>query len=241
MKNIVMLSTLLFSLLFLSSCSPIASGVAVLAQDVTSTTNDRRSPGELIDDKNIQQRLNSIIKNDPMFEGSHINFLVYDKSVAIFGEAPSAKVSDHLSKKIKLDIPSVKQIANELRIVQNISYLSRTKDGLISAQIEALFLNQEVFHPNHVLLKTNNQTVYLMGAVTKREAEHATNVVSKAKNVVEVVKLFNIIAVRPAAEIKRDNLKFEKEKKIAELETRKRELELEQNELSLQLETLVYQ
>ena len=62
MKRTVMLSTLIFSLLFLSSCSPIASGVAVLAQDVTSTSNDRRSPGELIDDKNIQQRLNSIIK-----------------------------------------------------------------------------------------------------------------------------------------------------------------------------------
>ena len=34
---------------------------------------------------------------------------------------------------------------------------------------------------------------------------------------------------------------IEKEKKIAELETRKRKLELEQNELSLQLETLIYQ
>ena len=241
MKNIVMLSALLFSLLFLSSCSPIASGVAVLAQDVTSTSNDRRSPGELIDDKNIQQRLNSIIKNDPMFEDSHISFLVYDKSVALFGEAPSGEISSDLDKKIKSRIPTIKQAINEIKIAKNISYLSRTKDGLITAQIEALFLNQEVFHPNHVLVKTNNQTVYLMGAVTKREAEHATNVVSTAKNVMEVVKLFNILAVRPAAEIERDNLKFEKEKQIAELETRKRKLELEQNELSLQLETLVYQ
>jgi len=241
MKNIVMLSALLFSLLFISSCSPIASGVAVLAQDVTSTSNDRRSPGELIDDKNIQQRLNSIIKNDPMFEDSHISFLVYDKSVALFGEAPSGEISSYLDKKIKSRIPTIKQAINEIKIAKNISYLSRTKDGLITAQIEALFLNQEVFHPNHVLVKTNNQTVYLMGAVTKREAEHATNVVSTAKNVMEVVKLFNILAVRPAAEIERDNLKFEKEKQIAELETRKRKLELEQNELSLQLETLVYQ
>ena len=80
-----------------------------------------------------------------------------------------------------------------------------------------------------------------MGAVTQREAEHATNVVSTAKNVMEVVKLFNILTVRPAAEIERDNLKFEREKKIAELETRKRNLELKQNELSLELETLVYQ
>ena len=241
MKNIVTLSTLIFSLLFLSSCSPIASGVAAIAQDVTSTSNDRRSPGELIDDKNIQQRLNSIIKNDPMFEDSHIIFLVYDKSVALFGEAPSEKISSYLDKKIKLKIPTIKQTINEIKLAKNISYLSRTKDGLITAQIEALFLNQEVFHPNHILVKTNNQTVYLMGAVTQREAEHATNVVSTAKNVIEVVKLFNILAVRPAAEIERDNLKLEKEKKIAELETRKRELELEQNELSLQLETLVYQ
>ena len=241
MKNIVMLSALLFSLLFISSCSPIASGVAVLAQDVTSTSNDRRSPGELIDDKNIQQRLNSIIKNDPMFEDSHISFLVYDKSVALFGEAPSGEISSYLDKKIKSRIPTIKQAINEIKIAKNISYLSRTKDGLITAQIEALFLNQEVFHPNHVLVKTTNQTVYLMGAVTKREAEHATNVVSTAKNVMKVVKLFNILAVRPTAEIERDNLKFEKEKKIAELETRKRKLEIEQNELSLQLDTLVYQ
>ena len=143
-----------------------------------------------------------------------------------------------LDKEIKSKIPTIKQAINEIKLAKNISYLSRTKDGLITAQIEALFLNQEVFHPNHVLVKTNNQTVYLMGAVTKREAEHATNVASTAKNVMEVVKLFNILAVRPAAEIERDNLKFEKEKKIAELETRKRELELEQNELSLQLDTL---
>ena len=241
MKSILMLSALTISLLLISSCSPIASGAAVLAQEVTATSNDRRSPGELIDDKNIQQRINSIIKNEQMFEDSHISFLVYDKSVALFGEAPSAKVSDLLNKKIKLNISSVKQLVNEIKITKNISYLSRTKDSLITAQIEALFLGQEVFHPNHILLKTNNQTVYLMGAVTQREAEHATNVVSKAKIVMEVVKLFNILAVRPADEIARDNLKLEKETKIAELKIKKAQLELEQSEVTLQLDTLIYE
>ena len=80
-----------------------------------------------------------------------------------------------------------------------------------------------------------------MGAVTQREAEHATNVVSKAKNVMEVVKLFNILAVRPADEIARDNLKLEKETKIAELKIKKAQLELEQSEVILQLDTLIYE
>ena len=71
-----------------------------------------------------------------------------------------------------------------------------------------------------------------MGAVTKREAEHATNLATRAKNVDKVVKLFNILLVRPAAEVERDNLKQAKEEKIAGLKEKRRQLELEQNEVN---------
>ena len=240
MKKVILLCALLVSSTILSSCSPIVQGAAAVTT-VATMSNDRRSMGEIIDDKNLYTNLVNIVKKDPMLEDSHISFNVYDDSVLMTGETPSADLKNYLENTIKTKAKKIKQLINEVEVMKNSNYLARAKDGVITVQIETLFLNQEVFHPNHVLVKTNNQTVYLMGAVTKREAEHATNVVSTAKNVMEVVKLFNIIAVRPAAEIDRDNLKFEKEKKIAELETRKRELELEQNELSLQLETLVYQ
>ena len=240
MKKLVVLSTLLVSWLLLSSCSPFASGVAVVAQDVTTATSDRRSPGELIDDKNIFKKLNNIVKNDSMLENSNISFLVYGKSAAMLGEAPTADAVDYLEKQIKKNIPLLNQLINEIVIEKNSSYVSRAKDGIISTQIETLFLNQEVFHPNHILFKTERQIVYLMGAVTKREAEHATNVASKAKNIKKVVKLFNILLARPAAEVERDNQKQAKEEKIAELEAKKRQLELEQNEVMQQLNALIY-
>ena len=242
MKKIVVLSTLLTSWLLLSSCSfdPMASGVAVMAQDVTTKTIDRRSAGELIDDKNIYMKLNNIVKNDSMLENSHISFLVYDKSALMLGEAPTDEAVDYLEKQINKNIPSIKQLINEIAIEKNSSYLSRSKDGVINVQIETLFLNQEVFHPNHILFKTARQTVYLMGAVTKREAEHATNLATRAKNVNKVVKLFNILLVRPAAEVERDNLKQAKEEKIAELKEKRRQLELEQNEVIQQLDALIY-
>ena len=221
MKKITLLFILLASWLLLSSCSPAASGFAAIAQDVATATNDRRSPGELIDDKNIYRKLNNILKNDSMLENSHISFLVYGKSAAMLGEAPTADAVDYLEKQIKKNIPLLNQLINEIVVEKNSSYVSRAKDGIISTQIETLFLNQEVFHPNHIHFKTERQIVYLMGAVTKREAEHATNVVSKAKNVKKGVKLFNYLLVRPAAEIERDNLKQAKEKKIAELEAKK--------------------
>ena len=240
MKKITLLFILLASWLLLSSCSPASSGFAAIAQDVTTATNDRRSPGEGIDDKNIYRKLNNILKNDSMLENSHISFLVYGKSALMLGEAPTADATDYLEKQIKKNIPSIKQLIDEIAIEKNSSYLSRSKDGVINVQIETLFLNQEVFHPNHILFKTARQTVYLMGAVTKREAEHATNLAARAKNVNKVVKLFNILLVRPAAEVERDNLKQAKEEKIAGLKEKRRQLELEQNEVIQQLDALIY-
>jgi len=240
MKKITLLFILLASWLILSSCSPASSGFAAIAQDVTTATNDRRSPGELIDDNNIYRKLNNILKNDSMLENSNISFLVYGKSAAMLGEAPTADAVDYLEKQIKKNIPLLNQLINEVVVEKNSSYVSRAKDGIISTQIETLFFNQEVFHPNHILFKTERQIVYLMGAVTKREAEHATNVAIKAKNVKKVVKLFNILLVRPAAEIERDNLRQAKEEEIAELEAKKRQLELEQNEVMKQLDALIY-
>ena len=240
MKKITLLFILLASWLILSSCSPASSGFAAIAQDVTTATNDRRSPGELIDDNNIYRKLNNILKNDSMLENSNISFLVYGKSAAMLGEAPTADAVDYLEKQIKKNIPLLNQMINEVVVEKNSSYVSRAKDGIISTQIETLFFNQEVFHPNHILFKTERQVVYLMGAVTKREAEHATNLAIKAKNVKKVVKLFNILLVRPAAEIERDNLRQAKEEEIAELEAKKRQLELEQNEVKKQLDALIY-
>ena len=63
----------------------------------------------------------------------------------------------------------------------------------------------------------------------------ATNVASKAKNVKQVVKLFNYLATRPAAEIEKDNKKKEEAEKRAILEAKKAELEAAQNELQQQI------
>ena len=105
-------------------------------------------------------------------------------------------------------------------------------------QIEALFLDQEVFHPRHILVMTERRTVYLMGSVTKREAEHATNLATKAKNVDKVVKLFNYLLVRPAAEIERENKKKAEAERQAELEAKRAELAAEQAALQQQIDEL---
>jgi osmotically-inducible protein OsmY len=237
MKKVILLCALLVSSTILSSCSPIAQGAAAITT-VATMSNDRRSMGEIIDDKNLYINLVNIVKKDPMLEDSHISFNVYNDSVLMTGETPSTDLKNHLENTIKTKAKKMKQLINEVAVMKNSSYLSRAKDGVISVQIETLFFNQEVFHPAHISIHTERGTVYLMGAVTKREAEHATNVASKAKNVKKVVKLFNYLLVRPAEEIERDNQKKIEAEKKAALETKKAALEAAQSELQSQIDEI---
>jgi len=201
-------------------------------------SNDRRSAGEILDDKNLDFKLSSIVKKDEILEDMHINFMVYNKAVLMTGESPSTEAKDYLEKQIKINAPKMKQLINEVAVIPNSGYLSRAKDGIITVQIETLFLDQEVFHPTHIRVMTERRIVYLMGSVTKREAEHATNLATRAKNVDKVVKLFNYLLVRPAKEIEKDNKRKAEAERKAELESKRAELEAQQTALQQQIDEL---
>lgn len=237
MKKVILLSALLIASTLLSACSTIVQGVTAVTS-VATMSNDRRSAGTILDDKTLYIRLNNIVAEDVMLDDAHINFMIYDGVVLMTGEAPSAALKAHLEKRIKSRSSQINQLVNEVAVMSTSSFLSRAKDNLITLQVEILFQDQEVFHPTHVKVLTERRTVYLMGAVTKREAESATNQAAKAKNIGKVVKLFSYLSKRPADEIERDNLKQAEDKRRAELEAKKAELEAAQAALQQQIDSL---
>ena len=234
MKKVIFLCAIMITSSILSSCAPIVQGAAAVTT-VATMSNDRRTMGEILDDKTLYIDLGNLVAKDPMLEDVHVNFNVYNQAVLMTGEAPDDNVRDYLESIVKSKSAKISQLINEVVVMPKSSYLNRAKDGVITVQIETLFFDQEVFHPSHVSVLTERGVVYLMGSVTKREAEHATNIASKAKNVRKVVKLFNYLMVRPAKEIEKDNKKKEASLKRAELEAKLAEQEAIQNELTQQL------
>ena len=234
MKKVIILCVIMITSSILSSCAPLVQGAAAVTT-VATMSNDRRTMGEILDDKTLYIELGNLVADDTMLDDSHINFNVYNQSVLMTGEAPDINTRDYLESIVKSKSPNIKQLVNEVDVMPKSSYLNRARDGVITVQVETLFFDQEVFHPSHVSVLTEKGVVYLMGSVTKREAEHATNIASKAKNVKKVVKLFNYLLARPSKEVERDNKKKESAEKRAELEAKKAELEVKQNELNQQL------
>jgi len=199
MKKIILSVFLIANTLLLTGCITTSTiGTAI------SVSNDRRTGGEVLDDKMLMFKLFNLAGNDKSLNDSHLNFMVYNQSVLVTGEVPNQSLSSLVIQKIQQQGYRIDQTFNELTIGPNTGLLNRAKDTAITLQIEALFLDQEVFHPTHVRVMTENQTVYLMGAVTQREADKVVSIIASAKGVKKIVKYFTYIKTRPAAEIERD-------------------------------------
>lgn len=223
--------------IFLSSCVPIIQGVSTVTS-VVSLSNDRRSAGVIVDDNTLFLRLNAWANSAEKLQDSHLNFMVYDKTVLVVGEVPSAAESIYIDEQIKQQNWVINRVENETRIAPNSNILGRTKDSIITAQVELSFKNQQVFNSSHVRVTTENQVVYLMGAVTQYEADKATELAAKTKGTHKVVNLFQILKSRPAAEIERDRLDKIKAAELADIKSQKAELEAQKNKLQKQIDKL---
>ncbi|SFV83022.1 21 kDa hemolysin precursor [hydrothermal vent metagenome] len=235
MKKTLLLSTLILSSIFLSGC--IVSTASTVST-VVSVTNERRTTGEMIDDKTIGLRLLAWSTEGRKLGGAHVNFMSFDRVVLATGEAPSNDLRSYILKQVQIIDPKVKSVINEIVVGPNSGYLSRIKDAAITTQVEILFQDQEVFHPTHVKVMTENQTVYLMGKVTKREANKAATTAAKAKGVRRIVKLFDYLKTRPTAEIESDRKRELKDQKAAEFKKQQAELDAKKAELKKQLRAL---
>ena len=237
MKKLLISAVLIANSLLLTGCLP-AIQAASTVNTIIATNNDRRSVGEVLDDRTIMFRMLAWPSQDPMLKDAHLNFMVYNKSVLITGEVPSNAALEYTIKQAKIQDPKIKQVFNEITVGPNSGLLSRSKDTVITTQVETLFHDQEVFHPTLVRVMTEAQTVYLMGAVTKREAQSAVKVASKAKWVKKIVKRFDYLKTRPAAEIERDRQRELAALKKAELRQQQAVLDAKKYKLKQELRAL---
>jgi osmotically-inducible protein OsmY len=235
MKKTLLLSTLILNSILLSGC--IVSTASTVST-VVSVANERRTTGEMIDDKTIGLRLLAWSADGRKLGDAHVNFMSFDRVVLATGEAPSNDLRSYIVKQVQVIDPKVKSVINEIIVGPNSGYLSRVKDAAITTQVEVLFHDQEVFHPTHVKVMTENQTVYLMGKVTKREADKAATTAAQAKGVKKIVKLFDYLKTRPAAEVERDRQREIDAIKKAELEKQQTELDAKKADLIKQLRAL---
>lgn len=209
----------------LGACATPARNISVAHAAIT-IQSDRRSLGTIIDDNTLYLDLyKAINQGGEALKDAHLNFLTYDTKVLVTGEVAKQEHQTLIDTLITDNLPQVLKIINETKVAKASSFLSRANDGLINTQIELLFYNQDVFHPAHIRVTTEDNTVYLMGRVTKREGEAAARVAKKVNGVRKIVKVFEYIKSRPIAEIKAEKKREIEAQRQTEIAEQKQALE----------------
>ena len=187
-----MLSALTASALLvsLSACAPLILGSAVMGGFVAI---DRRTAGIQLEDESIELRTSQGMRQN-LSEAAHVNVTSYNRMVLLTGEVSSAAEKERAERLAKSQ-ENVSSVVNDLAIEPASSLTQRSKDIVTTGQIKALMVDAKDLQANAIKVVVERGIVYLMGRVTTREAERASEIArsSSLSGVVKVVRVFEII------------------------------------------------
>jgi osmotically-inducible protein OsmY len=156
---------------------------------------DRRQTEVMFADQRIEFTAGSRI-DDALKGHGHINVTSYNYTVLLTGEVPSAQARADAEKAVS-GVPNVKTVVNELQIAGTSSAASRSNDGYITSKVKSNLLGNGKVKPTDVKVVTEAGVVYLLGLVTREEADVATEIARGTGGVQKVVRVFEYV-VPPA-------------------------------------------
>lgn len=173
----------------LSACAPLMIGSAVGGAMVAT---DRRTSGAQLEDQGIELRATNRLR-DQLGERGNVSVTSYNRQVLLTGEVPTEADKAAVEKTVS-GVDNVRGIVNELAVLGASSLTQRSSDTLITGRVKAAMVDARDLSANAVKVVTTRGTVYLMGRVTQREADRATEITRNTQGVQRVVRVLEIIS-----------------------------------------------
>ena len=175
----------------LTACvGPLLVGGAMVGGSLVAI--DRRTSGAQLDDEAIELRAANHI-NSSLGTRVRASVTSYNRQVLLTGEVPNLQDKQRVEQVVKA-VDSVASVVNELAVLNTPSFMDRSADTVLTGRVKALLLDAMGMKSNAFTVVSERGTVYLMGRVTQREAEQATEVVRSMSGVQKVVRLLEIIS-----------------------------------------------
>jgi osmotically-inducible protein OsmY len=174
----------------LTACVPLVVGGAAAGTALVAT--DRRTSGAQLEDEGIELRLLGRVRSD-LGTRVRVNVVSYNRQVLLTGEVPNEKDKQTIEQ-IARKVENVASVVNALAVMNTPSLAGRSADLLITGRLKAAILDASDLEINAIKVITEHNVVYLMGRVTKREADRVTNIARTISGVQRVVRVFEDIS-----------------------------------------------
>ncbi|RVU30468.1 MULTISPECIES: BON domain-containing protein [Neptunomonas] len=192
-KKVLKPLTVICLLSTLAGCSSIISATREepIREDAGSRTMGAYVEDELIENKILV----NLSKGSTSVKEAHIGVTSYNGVVLLTGQVPSEAAKSE-AEQIALATQKVRKIHNELEIAGPTSTIMRTNDAYLTSRAKLQLLADESVEGGRIKVVTENGSVYLMGLVTREEAEKAINIVRTIPGIQRIVKVFEYISQR---------------------------------------------
>lgn len=173
----------------LSGCAPLVVGGAVVGGMVAV---DRRTSGTQLEDEGIELKVANAVSKE-LGDRVHLNVTSYNRRVLLTGEVRN-EADRSRATLLAQSQENVKDVVNDLMIGPASSLSQRTKDAVTTGQVKASFVDAKDLQASAIKVVTERGIVYLMGRVTTREAQRATDIARGIGGVAKVVRVFEDIS-----------------------------------------------
>lgn len=158
-------------------------------------TDDRgkRTLGTSIDDVMIESRASSNIKSvNEQLSKANIEVTSFNGVVLLTGQVPSEDAKRQAEEAID-GVRNVRNVHNELEVAGPTSIPSRLNDSYLSTKVKTALLTDGDAEGSRTKVVTENGVVYLMGLLTRDEADAAVQRAREVFGVQKIVKVFEYI------------------------------------------------
>lgn len=185
------------ALTLLLCCAGLLHGCSTIIDATTSEPIQihpgKRTLGAKIDDTNIETIATvNINKAHPDLADSNVNVNSFNGVVLLTGQVPTEELRLLAGETVN-KIVTVRQVHNELQVANPLTFSERSYDTWLTTKVKTQLLVLGDIEGRRVRVISEAKTVFLMGLVSRREADRITDVVRTTGGVGKVVKVFEYL------------------------------------------------
>ncbi|HTM64027.1 MAG TPA: BON domain-containing protein [Gammaproteobacteria bacterium] len=188
MKYIKLTLTLLCLSFSLQSC--FVAGAAAGAAAIVVVYDHRTISNTLEDTKIANKIVANLSAYKKLWKDSHIGVTVFNHVALLTGQTPN-KEWRQLAGEISKSVEGVDKVYNQITIQGPTSSLTRTSDSWITTKIRTEMLAEQNLKSSSIKVVTENGDVFLMGIVSRQQADIAVDIARKVSGVQRVIKIFS--------------------------------------------------
>jgi osmotically-inducible protein OsmY len=177
-------------ILAVSGCTTVT---AVTHPGTIDENYAERTLGAKVEDESIETKVvHNLGRTDARLGDARIKVDAYNGIVLLTGQVPSDELKQKAGE-IAGEVRNVRDVHNELSVAGNLPASQRLSDTWLNTRIRTHLASNPDIDTGRIRVITENDTVYLMGIVTRSEAERIVQAVSRVGGMQRIVKVFDYL------------------------------------------------